>query len=686
MVTKILAKVGNVPDHHAARVGLSRCNHFYDTVMEYKKLIATFFESINEEEEEKKISDELESLPFMLKSSFVYEKLMPALFQGGKVAPTSRRLSRNSRDIGESQNEFISHQVRQVTDYLYYGLFAILTSRLLLINLVHLNFVRLSSKWQPTVRPDANRTEKCALKKDIIDPDPELSKYLEETHDYLSKLGVTLDEMNDMYALSILYMLIVALFLALYSLLEDKECRVYSRATNFFNNPLSERRRICRTINEFFVQLYGAIKDTDMLEALNYRSEIIIPEGVRLIESESPMSWNWNYKDLIGTISVGAESPIEAFEQHRFLCDVLNAKLLCYVSPTNITYEGYKLMKSTAILHLVTVVFCDLMIPLMGIYGVIVFNNERRIDRRLDYLDCELWSPNATMIHDIYMLDPWRSKEHRDMYVTLRGEPTLANKLRTSRVEIYHTFYTADYLHWIEVLLEYSFICVWVSGHLLIFVFNARFISLWAKQVTAQIRACIECMRLSSKRSQEMEADSNSDLDIEKVKPCKDKLNIERALTISYMNFEVLRREYMSFRDYSARSIQLVCALTVMSSILTYLFVSIISNDHVSLVWALNCVFIIFYNSLVSRAVILVEEFHMIYRSINELLAEATRCSMIMSHPMRLWRRQVLAESAISEQFCIDMFGSNLTASSLIATNSYFLALWLFIWRSIRVT
>lgn len=548
--------------------------------------------------------------------------------------------------------------------------------RLIFICFTQLNYARLVGKWKPEVANGANHTEKCARKSDLVEPDPELRDYIHKTHEYLRSWGVIQDEYGDLYAFLILYLCIYCLALGSWHNYRGPR---YAYSLLFYFKPLCERNRIESRLKDISEDLIERSNPSGFYNNKHHISTSRIASNPnRLISSSMRLKpiadrgftfnrskFNLSYRERPTRINS---------DETKFIFLILDYKLWNLVRPANLSYRGFKMIESLTLCYAFVDTFIGVLIPSVFVYHYFWLNMCAVLERRLDILGCELWKPDATLIFDSYLLRPWNSDMHRNLYLNYSKLPSFSTKFKIVRWELSSNLTEEFSHHMLEALLLYGTISLVFYLQLLVFCLNTDYLSMWLDQVIKQMSDSVKLMRLNQHyeylRSSRLNPKDNR------------RLAIEKSLTVVYLNFELFRREYQNYKNYTSHLVIRISTLAFFSSLSSYLFVVMISHKRAVFVWTLNMYVIFIYNYMVSKFLLLFHKIEKTYRSINEIMAESSNNSLNRSWIIQLWRRQLLSKSGVSDQYCMPVYGINLTASSLIASNSYFFALWLFMSKS----
>lgn len=162
--------------------------------------------------------------------------------------------------------------------------------------------------------------------------------------------------------------------------------------------------------------------------------------------------------------------------------------------------------------------------------------------------------------------------------------------------------------------------------------------------------------------------------------------DIQKALIITYLNYELFRSEYQSFKVVCNFTLIYVIPLMVFDSLICYYWLISSIGRHAAqdivICWSTNLTVVTVVNFYVAICVLLVEKIHKLNKTIYLLMAKINLNSMDHVYISELWRRQMMGEIDVKNVFCIQVMGNNFTLSTLLALDSYVLALWLIFFNS----
>lgn len=303
--------------------------------------------------------------------------------------------------------------------------------------------------------------------------------------------------------------------------------------------------------------------------------------------------------------------------------------------------------------------------PYAGQLFVGLFELFERARLRLKNMDCNRWHPNGTLIMWSQLRFPRiESMEDRELYETHDGGLGSLFQLAFS-VEC-KNYFTAGRL--LYLVIEYpiiSVICgIWASFWANLFISSSLEKIIWLNQIRAQLDVC----KLSLER-----------IRLQRHPPSKQEMGkILKQTTISYINFELFRKQSPQFQTLNNFLIQQMFGLTAQAFMISYFVAtSIDARYQIMIIYALAAVglTINFYLLLSSYRLKLVEK---LMRELAKVLAHSTDIELISrSYSIELWRRQLLADADCKQNFSSRLFLTYISWETLLSFNIYLFALWL---------
>lgn len=156
---------------------------------------------------------------------------------------------------------------------------------------------------------------------------------------------------------------------------------------------------------------------------------------------------------------------------------------------------------------------------------------------------------------------------------------------------------------------------------------------------------------------------------------------IQKALMITYLNFELFRNEFRTTRQMCNLNLLQYLPVPILNSILCTFWTGSSLSKHIKMdiyqPLLQSIVYISFMNWLIICSDILHKKVQKLYKSVDLLVTKLISNSMELEYIHELWSKQLMSETDITHYYCPQILGNYLSSSILIGINSYAFALWL---------
>lgn len=519
--------------------------------------------------------------------------------------------------------------------------------KLALSGILQLRYKRLSEEYRPALRDNRSSTKHCALSWDIIEP-KNLAQ-LERTSFILDFLGSPFTLRTEFVSLAfVLAALVPATFYI--GVLMYRKRTLVPDSYNFLKDPDGERRELREILAkniedqfEYHDHELGPTARPSIVTTNIYRHEHVLSmPAERIIRGIS--SYSCRYR--------------EKFCRDNFFRFIREENLNDFVIPAhrkNKVLRWILFMKLTLFTLVLTICIVGASTLHWSLFEIELM---LRTSRRIEWLKCRQWNPNGTLIRD-----PSRMMLHR-----------IDSKYLSGSIRVNKEFNFEDILYlelrefWRECVilgLELNLIAMisaaWASIHIVNCAGNyvSRFV--WVQQLQDQLDNCLRLMDEFI-----LIRDSQTSIDSK----FKYKARLEKAITISYLNFCLFKKESKSqvaLQNYYGEQVAISATGTLGFS---FLILSSVDSKNANIIYAVTIAMLAVSNLFLTISASLTRRIQRIFHTLNEVLAKASTNSMELSYIIGAWRRQVLTDSQVEDVYSTSAFGLKLTSSSLITFNS----------------
>lgn len=607
--------------------------------------------------------------------------------KANQIAHVSISPNRFSTDSGVSLEKFEQHRryikfyslpnifKKQPTsdaiplrNFIYHCVCIYILIKLFFVSYFHFIMANFMQTWRPIVRSGANRTEMCALRVDLDEKYDSSAARFVMLRDFFLDQGYTAIYSAQLMAFAVLSAVSAAMILYA-GMFTYKNDSLPLNTLSFQLCPIEERIRVRMRLLGVVQTLYTSSEMTD--ESPNYDRN----DHLGSMRFEHSHRSEFFPSRSARSRPESAERECSCLEQERmrirFVDLITREKLVDFTWPINLSSSFYQYLMArqmiATIIQLTILILAFIWIPMTCANDEVA----NRVRSRQEQYKCELWNENGTQIRDIVgllyrPLPP--DKRKRYMNHITRSETNLGDLYLIENIEI---------IKWPapKVLLEFVFVYFGVIGwsfeYVISFVQASISASQWLCQIQSQMEKCIALIECHM--SLKFDSDYTSEDDDESKSRRRD---IERALTITYLNFELFRQEYKAFRQVASFLIFHLIPLVTLNSLYSYIMMSA-SNKNIVIVWVFNASYIIVFNIFVSACVSILERIGKLYATITRILIKSSSVSMELTQIVKLWRRQLLSDADIKNLYGVKVVGKSFSSSTLLAVDSYVMALWL---------
>lgn len=557
-------------------------------------------------------------------------------------------------------------------------------------------FQRALNRWHPQVRPGANRTEYCALKADIYEPDESARRNCDVLHTFLDLIAFKSIESAQLLVYSFLAMIIVVGFLYL-GAIRQGSARLYNDSMSFHLEPIEEKSRIklqlvrivqsmCRgsdyaigkQLSVYECRPQKLLHHTNSLEASRHTNPLL-ETPAKPLSSRSVRIANSRFGHSYETCSCSCS--LDSRDRLNFVRLIFKERLVDWVRPSNMTYQFHTKLTKRYHMFLIITVFVLLIVGITLVFTSQMEEIDANVRERIKQVKCELWNQNSALICDSY----WMQKRplDRDDKQTYLGyiNGTHDSWARLGVIEVRYSVTWTMLLTITEAFITYLITSIWFFDYFWTFSLSCMYSFEWIRNIDAQMTNCIKVMEYHQEHLayvNDLESRFNHKLDQQRLDD--ERFNLTKILTITYLNFELFRQHYKSFRELMNFLTFFLFSISLNNSLVSYLVVANYDRD-VIIIWIINIVFVLVLNVFVSSCVYLISHIEKLYKSMITISIKSSHVSMENSQIINLWRRQMLKQTEIMNSYCIQLLGNKFTFSTLIAIDSYIVALWLTIGR-----
>lgn len=391
---------------------------------------------------------------------------------------------------------------------------------------------------------------------------------------------------------------------------------------------------------------------------------------------------------------------------------LFDINLVEMVKPGNLTSKWHKTLLSYDKYFFKGTVFCTLLPAFIIIILNVIGEIYKRVKQRLDSLECQKWKLEGVLIKETIKLNPLNSQEDKLAYSTYDGTTRQFIYLMM-QVETKYYLSTRVVFAILEMLIVALFFASVAAFFYYLYVRSFLNRLVWLIQIQEQVNWSTN--HLKSKILNYTENESNSDFDNLEISHGDDnemyytnseellmgystkhaytrvvcpqnKATTLRAILITYLNYELFRKQQVEYLKLATLLLSQLIALVVTTFVFCY-FIGTKMKNNLSQTYILfiSTYLMAFLNLHLLIGAILISRSVELTKSILSLLAAATLNKMQLLDVVDLWRRQLQGEEGTKKNFAIKLFSVYLSYDSIISFDAYLVALWLILLNNQRV-
>lgn len=547
---------------------------------------------------------------------------------------------------------------------------------------------------------------------------------LDAIYRQLKELGSPAIEMGSIYAYYMLNMVSLTIVLYLGAIFSFSSKSLYLNSYSFYLDPLNERRRMKEKLIHIVQNLYKTSDYSRQHQFIkrqqqqpSIQSNNSIDESLKsqdyVPKTETSPNISKLMIDILGLKRLDPHSCYcveDARNRVNLIHLIFKEKLISYVKPRNLNHIHHDIQSRVHSRAQILFIAFISIFAYIAIGIVMVGEVRARTRYRTAILNCKFQHNDSTILSDPHHMksDPVTDEMIR-VYLDHHYKPGKVG------YEFPEGFYGETYSQWYfelkqmisyEIIRDYIFLAfhysssfLWVIALCIIYLDNWLSQVNWINQLQEQLDDCIRLEDILHKLENCSITTTKNKFDIPEfqcairkshtiigassfeTKDFNKRINIEKALIITYLNFELFRQEYKYFRRLCNYITIHLIPLILFNSIMSYYFVTSTWNKDILGIWIANFLYIIFLNYFVGTSMYVIERIQSLYRTINILLAKSCLNSQQLTYVSKLWKLQMMSEIEVGDAFCMQVFGNNFVLSTLIAVDSYVFALWLILIR-----
>lgn len=548
--------------------------------------------------------------------------------------------------------------------FLFYGTTFTIS---LLSCLLIVRFEGASVHYNPMVKAGTNRTDICAIKGNIYESYGNYYAEMQRLYGILTFMGFNFTASISISLFSILVSVVSCFTVFVFLLAYSKE----SIALNYYElltNPRVARQKLKMRLSKIIYEKFERGDKEEMMQ-------------VKYLDSTVRRSSNFTPERVGVFVAKNCSCKYsENMDRKHFVRFINRERILDFVQPECATVvrvkEARALVRKFAF---ATVVFIVFSVSLL-VYRVVTEEISGRIEQRFNEFKCKFWHPNGTVIRNPLMLLPFESDEYLEYYRNHDG--SMKSYLRLIIIElklllsIKHLMYYDLELLFLTATLTWG-ACYWYQFG--VGYFPNR---IWLRQVRSQLETCLELLVLIHPSESGATKSSKIAEDLEMVKRVlRRRFRVmEKALAITYLNFEIFLAEFHHYREV----VNFLAGQLILASTLCTTACSLISTGltSTSILWevALSNLFIL--NIFVLVCSNMTSDLMELNRLVSEIMAKFTHNSMELIYIAKLWRRRLMTDSEVKSLYSIETFGVKLSHKNLLTFNTSLLGIYLLLNRS----
>lgn len=587
-------------------------------------------------------------------------------------------------------------------------------------------FLRVQQEFKPSFNSSAWRSSEdpqCVKPDDIVHNNnaeyPDIKRELDRAYERLISFGMPATGCASFYLFYVETTICILTICILGAKISYNSPPKYLNSVSFYMSPIEERRRLRQKLYQIVHNLYKATDirlvddNRDYLRSASYRHLPVTPasQSMTPLRPSSPYdiqpqmscqtvqtTLDTIQPPMNGQLSRGSISMnrkcrciLESLQRIRFIEWIHKEQLVRFVSPLNLNAEFHDHQSNN---HVATQHCFLTYVSVYSLFaiGILAHLEMRfRVETRKVFLRCK-WLYNSTILYDrFHMFD--QPVDSNMLYIygkaeIIRRPDELAS---TNNLDQYSlSIIMQEFFEWylildtktimtiLSMILAYFWILIWLYFGVLYFRDSYFYQSKWVNQLSHQLD---DCNYLLTRLIESKFCGSANDGRKEKV---------EKVLTITYLNFELFRQECYAFKIIYNDTLARIISIPLLNSLIIYWLVAsfgpTVAKKEFNYFWYTNTLMVWVINFYVISCVVLLTRIHELYKKIDTLMARITANSIEFHYISVLWRRQLMREEDIQASYCIQLLGNNIYLSTLIGLDSYVIALWLYLFKSLDMS
>lgn len=508
-------------------------------------------------------------------------------------------------------------------------------------------------EWEPRIKPGAKMNGNCVLRDDIqLNLSIGYQRYLQSSHLKdafgLQALSEFTRSTSGIFIFRATGWFIV--FVSTFRLYQGSKLRI--SALSFMLNPRAERARTRNELGKVMIDCCPC-----PIKSKHHRG---IPNAIVQSRDQSKHD-SRKRRETYAQIWSGTKRQTKK----DFALMLAEENIAQLVSPRSLCNCSLNSYLGTILVVFVIGIQYELVLSTMAFVRMLRYHIEANILECKRQVQCESWHPNAQLIKTrLDFLDPfWTHNGHlyghqNTSELTLYGlEIQRAGCWALTIVTLWWLFFllgpTIRLLHYVIVASSYHFQRAWLAD------------------VTDQLNQVNSMMICYRDKQQQHCIDRQS----KKLQQAVKLKAIHKAMAVTYLNFELFRRQYSEFLSIARH----IVGVTIVESLtrLTVIYFLFSNNmgeiDRRDMIRFI-AILLIYVNVIFIKSAGLVVQIEGITAKLLRVLARASDMSITFSHITKLWRRQLLNSKDIRTYYAISVLGFELSQENLITLDSYLLA------------
>lgn len=471
------------------------------------------------------------------------------------------------------------------------------------------------------------------------------------------------------------FMPVIFLFLGLMAV-NKREFRV--DRLSFIFNRFAERARFQSELNIIIGRLIKGLRirlDDKLVEVCKEVNKSVAES--RYKKHESTNAEPSRGKPSVDINKARANNDTAKIDKLKDASDLMNIlfeiHLMGLVRPANMSIRAHRMLLRLDLGWLLLCFVNSLLTyPMIGVI-VFLFELYTRTEHRMEQLECLKWQPTAVTIENAYYLQPLATKEYRDAYEAFDG--SLGARIYLLLVEYMNARTPSRFLFGVELIVSFDLGCILIAFYCIVATHSCADRTVWLNQIDRQVEACNQIM--SSLIDEQRGASDSTRRRFVERKPCQ-RNRLIRALTITYLNLELFRRQQSSFGKLINFSLVQLSLFIMVIFVLCYVAGTTLRTGNNELLLLMSTYAVMIFNIPLVINAHRISKMERIMRNLTVTLARSSQLDWLsQSQLMNLWRRQVLTDREVISLFASSLLGVPVTYQRVLSFNAYLAALWL---------